>query len=223
MRRVNRWVSGLTVLFPVLVASAALASNMGFAWNLSRPVQGNPSRHWVSLPWVYAPATARALCDDLGGSAKVASVWRWDEASSTFISHACASTADGFALTRGVAYGIQNVPGQTIKALVVGVHDDAYTYSIAPTTGSNLSWISIPYHHDLRDQGGVAGQLDAEDLCRAIGPAVAAIVRWDGAAGVFRSYACGSELDAPFVIELTVGYGLVNSAGQTIVWQPPHF
>jgi len=132
-------------------------------------------------------------------------------------------TTDGFTLEKGVAYGAQNASGQTIAALVVGSHDDAYAYAIAPTAGSNLTWISIPYHHDLRDQAGVAGLLDAEDLCRAIGPAVAAIMRWDAVAGVYRSYACGSELDTPFEIQLVFGYGLVNTAGQTIPWQPPHF
>jgi len=207
----------------LFLAGVATASNMGFALNLSLPVEGSPSRHWVSLPWVYAPTTAKALCADLGGSTKVASVWRWDEASSSFVSHACTFTTDGFSLVKGVAYGVQNAPGQTVTALVVGSHDDAYTYLIAPTTGSNLTWISIPYHHDLRDQAGVSGTLDAEDLCRAIGPAVAAVVRWDAPAGVYRAYACGSELDTPFEIQLVFGYGLVNAAGQTITWQPPHF
>jgi len=104
----------------LFLAGVATASNMGFALNLSLPVEGSPSRHWVSLPWVYAPTTAKALCADLGGSTKVASVWRWDEASSSFVSHACTFTTDGFSLVKGVAYGVQNAPGQTVTARVVG-------------------------------------------------------------------------------------------------------
>nr|MBP7799903.1 hypothetical protein [Thermoanaerobaculaceae bacterium] len=46
--------------------------------------------------------------------------WRWDEASSSFVSHACTFTTDGFSLVKGVAYGVQNAPGQTVTARVVG-------------------------------------------------------------------------------------------------------
>ena len=105
--------------FTVIVASAGLllsgvatASNMGFALNLSLPVEGSPSRHWVSLPWVYAPTTAKALCADLGGSAKVASVWRWDETSSSFVSYACTDTADGFSLVKASPSACRTPPAR---------------------------------------------------------------------------------------------------------------
>ena len=215
----------LAVVVSVVASRAAAPSNMGFAWQLSIAPQGQ-NLSFVSLPFVYSPTTAELLCQDLlvpGGSATVAAVWRWDEPTSTFVKHTCGSGPNNFSLSEGTAYGIVNASGQTIGGLIVGAHDDAFSFSIAATAGSNLTWVSIPYHHAIADVAGTAGVVDAEDVCRSIGPSVKAVMRWDAGSSLYVTYACGSALDPPFAITMPSGYGLINAPGQTIAWQPPHY
>lgn len=217
----------LTGLALLLLPAAATASNMGFALQLNIAPAGT-NLSFLSLPYLYNPTTAEALCQDLlvpGVPNTVASVRAWDDTSSTFLSHTCgsASNPNNFSLTEGIAYGIVNASAKTIAGLVVGAHDDAFTYSIAPTSGGNLTWISIPYHHNIPDVAGTAGVVDAEDLCESIGPNVKALMRWDAPTSLFVTYACGSVFDTPFPITMPNGYGLINAPGQTIAWQPPHY
>lgn len=209
-------------LAALLVASPSLASNMAFAMPLKVGGAGQV-RMILAVPLVYAPATAELLCQDIGGSSKVASVARWDDASSQFVTHPCGTGTNTFSLTPGHAYAILTAAGQSTDELVVGVHDDAFAYALPPTPSSNLAFVSIPYHHDIPDVAGAEGVVDAEDLCLSVGPGLWAVVRWDAAAGAYRSYACGSVFDTPFPIAPPEGVGLVNAAGQTIAWQPPHF
>lgn len=210
------------VVLALVAASSARASNTAFALPLTfgGAVQ---VLSFLSVPYVYAPATAEALCADLGGAAKVASVLAWDEASSTFLTHTCGSGSSNFALEEGVAYGARTVAGQTVDALIVGVHDDAFAFSLAPTSGSNLAWVSIPYHQSIPDLLGAPGVVDAEDLCQSVGPSLWAVLRRDTASASYAAYICGSVFDTPFPIGLGEGYGLVNRSGHEITWQPPHF
>ena len=207
----------------VVAGGTAFASNMGFALSYSLPSLPSPGITWLSLPWFYAPTTAEALCQDLGGSAKIASVRRWDETTSQTVSYTCGSGIGSFSLSQALAYGVQPQSWQTVSAVIVGSHDDAYAYSIAPTTGANLTFVSIPYHQAIPDVAGQPGVVDAEDLCQSVGPSLAAVVRHDSTVGGYAAYACGSVFDTPFALELGVGYGLVNAEGQTIAWQPPHY
>lgn len=64
-------------------------------------------------------------------------VLAWDEASSQMVSHTCGS-GTGFALQKGIAYGVESGAGQTVDTVVVGAHDDTFAYSIPPTSGANL-------------------------------------------------------------------------------------
>jgi hypothetical protein len=206
------------------VAVPGEASNMAFAL----PVQIGGTgqiRTFLALPLEYAvsPVTAEGMCLDLGGSAKVTSVMQWNEATSQFVVHPCGSGSNNFTLVEGIAYGVLTASGQTTDALIVGANDDAFSYSIAPTSTSNLTWVSIPYHQAIPDIAGTSGVVDAEDLCQSIGPAVAAVVRWDATISAYVAHACGSAFDTPFPITLGEGYGLVNAPGQTITWQPPHY
>ena len=150
-------------------------------------------------------------------------MWRWDEPTSIFVKHTCGLGTNNFTLSRGSAYGVVNASGQTIKGLLVGTHDDTFSYSIAATAGSNLTWVSVPYHQAIPDVAGSAGVVDAEDLCRSVGPAVTAVVRWDATSSAYVAYACGSVFDTPFPVNLGEGYGVINAPGQTISWQPPHY
>jgi hypothetical protein len=206
-----------------LSATPATASNMGFALNLSWPSQSSPSVTWLSLPWRYTPTTSELLCQDLGGSAEIATVQRWVETTSTMVTYACGSGAGAFALVPGIAYGVRPQAWTQVAAVVVGAHDDAFAYSIAATSGSNLTFVSVPYHSAIPDAGGTPGVVDAEDLCSSVGNTLFAVLRWDATAGAWVAHACGSAFDTPFPLELATGYGLVNAAGQTIAWQPPHY
>jgi hypothetical protein len=222
----------LTPAIPIVLAvvlylaSPALASNVGFAYRLNIPAGSGGTLTWLALPWFYSPTTsvnAEALCQDLqNGTASVTAVLAWDEASAQMVSYTCGS-GTGFVVQEGIAYGVLQAPGQAISTTIVGSHDDAYAYSIPPTTGANLTFVSIPYHHHILDVAGAPGVVDAEDLCQSVGASLAAVVRYDGTAGAYTAHACGSTLDEPFALALGTGYGLVNAEGQTITWQPPHF
>ncbi|MBZ0112295.1 MAG: hypothetical protein K8J08_07545, partial [Thermoanaerobaculia bacterium] len=223
----------LAVALLFLVASAAssqVAVVMGFTRQFNFPPTTGPNLHWISLPWVYEPVDvgtigtldAEDLCQDLGGVAAVGSILRWNEASSTFTEYACGAGGP-FALVEGTAYAVRNAPGATLLGAVAGVHDNSFTYSIAPSGGSQLSWLSVPYHLRIPERHGDL-LVTAEDLCRQIGSTeILAIVRWDEPSAAYQAYGCGSELDAPFEIERSTAYGVVNRAGQTITWQPIHY
>ncbi len=220
MRRSGVFFGMVVVL---LAAGWAPASNMAFAFRLNLGVAGQELR-FIALPYDVTPGTAEALCEDLGGDEAVAEVLRWDEATSRFVVHTCGSVTQDFSLEEGMAYGVRSAAGNAIDALLVGMHDQSFTLELAPTTGSNMSWISPPYHMALVDLGGQEGVVDAEDLCLAIGKdTVFAVVRWDGATGAYEVHICGSEFDEGFALTVGEGYGLVNAEGQTISWQPAHY
>ncbi|NOZ78700.1 MAG: hypothetical protein GXP48_05880 [Acidobacteria bacterium] len=123
-----------------------------------------------------------------------------------------------------MAYGVRNAVGQAIDELLVGIHDQAFAFNIAPTSGSELTWVSVPYHAAIVDLGGTPGVVDAEDLCIAIGEDdVFAVVRWDEGSQAYVAHVCGSAFDAGFPLTVGEGYGLVNAQGQTIDWQPRHY
>lgn len=221
-------IATLTLL--TLLPTPLLASTMGFARQFDLPPSAGPSLHWISLPWSYQPQDvgtpgvldAEDLCRDLGGEETVAAVLRWDEPTSTVQEHTC-GTENPFALDRGEGYGVRNVPGRTIRGAVVGAHDDAFAYSIPATAGSQLSWLSVPYHLRIPENHGDLG-IDAEDLCRQIGlTEVLAVVRWNAAVGAYEAYGCGSELAMPFEIVRGLAYGVINRGQQTLDWQPIHY
>lgn len=208
----------------------SVAVIMGFTRQFHFPATGGQNLHWVSLPWVYQPEDvgtpgvldAEDLCQDLGGSATIAAVVRWNEASATFVEHTCGA-ASPFALAVGTAYALRNASGQTIRGALAGAHDNGFSYSIPASGGSQLSWLSIPYHVRIPERQGNP-IVTAEDLCRQIGVSeVFAIVRWDEPSAAFQSYGCGSELQSPFEIQRGEGYGVVNRSGQAISWQPIHY
>ena len=207
------------------LASQAHASNMGFTYHLTvSPRVGATTLTWLALPWQYSPADAEALCADVrNGTTSVDAVVAWDEPSSRFLTYTCGSGSGAFTLHKGIAYGVVGATGQGVDTTIVGTHDDVFGYSIAPTAGSNLTFVSIPYHQHIPDVAGTAGVVDAEDLCRSVGTALWAVLRWDDATGTWVAYACGSSFVTPFPIQLGVGYGLVNAAGQTITWHPSHY
>ena len=211
------------VFFCALVLSIpASASNMGVA--LRMQLSWTPQQlHFISLPYLFTPATAEALCQDLGGSGHVSSILRWDDVTSTFVEYSCGSGAGDFALDEGTGYGVRVRTGGSIDALVVGIHDDTFEFDYSPGSGSNLHWISLPYHLALPDVGGLEDVTDAEDLCIQVGPELFSVLRWNEAAGRYQAYLCGSEFSEPFELEQGVGYGLINVDGETVSWQPTHY
>ncbi len=212
------------VMMVVALALAApvAASNMAVALRVALDAQPR-AFHLLSLPYLFEQTTAEGLCQELGGSGVVDAVLRWDDAASSWVTHGCGSGSSGFTLQEGTAYGVRLRPYQRIDTLLVGRHDATFSFGIAPGSGSNLSWVSLPYHVALPDAGGVAGAVDAEDLCRSVGPELFAVVRWGEGSGRYESHICGSEFGTPFVLEQGVGYGLVNADGATIQWKPPHY
>jgi hypothetical protein len=223
--RLQPVISAASILLAMMLAVPASASNMGF--RVSFRLQPSGFSNWISVPYLYSPedfgtpsvVDVEDLCRDLGGSSTVASVLRWDEPSSTFMSWTCGAAGTPFSLVKGTAYGVVNVPGEIVEASLLGAHDNAFAFNIPATTGSNLTWISIPYHHKIPDLA--PSGVDAEDVCRSIGSAAAAIIRRDAATGTYSAYACASTFDTPFPIAIGTGYGVINSPGQSIVWQVP--
>ena len=204
---------------------AAAAWNMGFRLTLTLP----RGTRFVSIPYRYTPADfgspgvldSEDLCRDLGA---VTSIVRWVEASSQFVQYTCGSASGWFPLQEGTAYGVFNGGASDVTATLVGAHDNTFSYSLPATVGSNLSWVSIPYHARIPDVSGTPAGLDAEDVCQAVGSSIAfAVIRWDVETSLFVSYRCGSTLEEPFRLSIGEGYGLVNAAGQSISWQPPHY
>jgi len=205
-----------------LCAASASASNMAFALRLQVGGGGQELR-FVALPYEYAPATAEELCDNLGAPT-VAEVLRWDDAASGFVVHPCGTGTANFELEEGYAYGVRTAMDKAIDALLVGTHDPAFTLALPSGSGSNLSWVSVPYHAAIPDRAGVPGVVDAEDLCLAIGEGtVFAIVRWDEGSWAYVTHTCGSVFDEGFPLTVGEGYGLVNAEGQDISWQPEHY
>ncbi|MEO8378258.1 MAG: hypothetical protein ABI779_01220 [Acidobacteriota bacterium] len=210
----------------MMLGVPASASNMGF--RVSFRLQPTGFANWISVPYFYTPEDFGApnvvdvedLCRDLGSPTTVASVMRWDEPSSTFVSWTCGAAGTPFNLVKGTAYGIVNVPGELIEASLLGAHDNAFILNVPATTGSNLNWISIPYHHKIPDTAAPSG-VDAEDVCRSIGSAATAVIRRDATTGMYITYACASTLDTPFPIVVGTGYGVINSPGQPIAWSIP--
>lgn len=228
--RASSSVSTSLILLALLISTPAMASTMGFTRQFDFPPSAGPSLHWIALPWKYQPQDvgtpgtldAEDLCQDLGGEATVAAILRWDEATSTFGEHLCGS-GDPFPLVLGEGYGLRNVPGQTIRGAVAGVHNDSFAYSIPVSGSSQLSWLSVPYHLRIPEKQGDL-RIDAEDLCRQIGSTeVLAIVRWDADVGAYEAYGCGSELQEPFEVVRGEAYGVINRAQETIDWQPTHY
>jgi len=207
-----------------LCAATASASNMAFALRLQVGGSGQELR-FVSLPYKDGPSTAEGLCADLGGTTSaVAEVLRWNEPASQFVVYQCGSTVDDFQLEKGHAYGVRTAVDEAIDALLVGSHDATFLYTLASGAGSNLSWVSVPYHAAIPDRAGAPGVVDAEDLCLAIGAdTVFAIVRWDEGSGAYTAHVCGSVFDEGFELMVGEGYGLVNAEGQDISWQPEHY
>lgn len=216
----------------IVIPHVALSQGrtMGFSRVFNFPSAAGSNAHWISLPWNYEPADAGTigvldaedLCEDLGGDVTVAAVLRWDEATSTVVEHGCGNPSP-FALVTGVAYGIRNTVGQDIAGVVVGAHDNSFQYTIPATAGSQLSWLSIPYHVRAPENLGNL-RVTAANLCLQVGqPELLAVVRWNSDLSVYESYGCGSEFQEPFEIERGQGYGLVNRGTQTIAWQPIHY
>ena len=231
----SRVVSRTAPLFLGIALAAAIpvassVASVGFTHKFSFPPSSGPNLHWISLPWAYHPIDfgtlgvldAEDLCRDLESNGSVSSVVRWEETTSTFEEHSCGA-ADPFPLTQAISYAVRNAPAQAIAGAVAGAHDDAYIYSIPPSGGSQVTWISVPYHLQIPENGGTL-RITAEDLCRQIGSAeVLAILRWDETLASYRAYGCGSAFEAPFELERGQGYGVVNRPGQTIDWQPLHY
>ncbi|MCD4748258.1 MAG: hypothetical protein K8R59_02690, partial [Thermoanaerobaculales bacterium] len=60
----RRSVVALSAVLAIVVALPLSASNMGLA--LRMQLSSTPERlHFISLPYLYTPATAEALCQDL--------------------------------------------------------------------------------------------------------------------------------------------------------------
>ena len=187
----------------LLLASAASASNMAFALRLQLGGAAQELR-FVALPYQYAPTTAEGLCADLGGTAAVAEVVRWDEATSQLVAHPCGTGTEDFPLAEGMAYGVRSAVGAAIDGLLVGTHDPAFAFSIAATAGSSLSFVSLPYHAAIAARGGTAGVVDQ-------------------GAGAYAAHVCGSVFDEGFPLTVGEGYGLANAEGQAISWTPEHY
>ncbi|NJL29256.1 MAG: hypothetical protein HC897_15930 [Thermoanaerobaculia bacterium] len=204
--------------------------NMGFRTRLSLSTGSTERIFWLSLPYRYTPpdvgtpgvVDAEDLCEDFDTSA-VLGILRWNEPTSTFIEHTCGAPSP-FALVKGMAYGIRIGPNRSIDVAISGGHDDAYTFSIPPTSGSQMSWISLPYHLRRTRVNPLPDGFTAEDLCQQIGSTeVRAIVRHDTETGLFHAYVCGSTFQTPFLIRDLQAYGVINKPGQTITWQPEHY
>jgi hypothetical protein len=218
----------LATVIGLAASGLAAAANMGFTRSVSSLSDPGPGIYWLSLPYRYTPedvglpavVDAEDLCQDLG-SEGVDAVLRWDEPSSTFVEHPCGGGAP-FVLTVGTGYGVRLLPEWYPFANLAGGHDDDFEYSIPPTAGGQLSWLSVPYHLRIPENGSDP-TIDAEDLCTQIGASeVFAIVRRVEPAGVYEAYGCGSVLQPPFEIVRGQSYGVVNRPGQAITWQPDH-
>ena len=214
----------------VAVPIGAFDGAMGFARRVEFPASSGPSIHWISIPWQYQPVDvgtpgildAEDLCADLGGASNVAAIVRWNEATSTFVEHLCGLPSP-FPIVQGVGYGVRNASFAEIRGMIAGAHDDALAFSIPATGGSQLSWLSVPYHLRSPDRGGDL-VVTAADLCDQVGTTdLLAIVSWNEVAGLFESFACGSSFSAPFTVERGTAYGFVNRGTQTISWQPVHY
>lgn len=216
-----RTLCAVMVVALLLAGAPVTGGTIGFAYKLVRDPT-TPARFSLSLPYVYGPGNASGLCADLGPGT-VANVRTWDEASSRFLVYACSGGANNFTLVPGRAVLVERAPGTTLNALLVGAHDGQLEFDISPTPGSNMTWVSLPYHLALPDAGGIAGVIDAEDLCLDVGAGLMAVVRWVEEEEVFAAYLCGSTLDQPFPLEVTQGYGLVNAPGEGFSWRPDHF
>ena len=218
-----KWRSATLILPALLLLSAPLvASNMGVA--LRMDLESYPQRlHFISLPWLYTPATADALCWDLGGTEDVSEILRWDDTTSSFVEYACGSHVGDFSLEEASGYGVRVKSWEYIDTLLVGRHDDSFDFDFAPGSAGTLHWVSLPYHLALPDAGGQEEVVDAEDLCLQAGPELFSVLRWNETAEDFEAYLCGSEFSTPFELEQGVGYGLINVDGESIQWQPTHY
>ncbi|NJL29181.1 MAG: hypothetical protein HC897_15515 [Thermoanaerobaculia bacterium] len=204
--------------------------NMGFRSRLSLSTASAERIFWLSLPYRYTPpdvgtpgvVDAEDVCEDFENPA-VLGILRWNEPTSTFVEHTCGAPSP-FPLVKGTAYGVRIASNYNLDVIVSGGHDDAFTFSIPPTTGSQLSWISLPYHLRRTRVNPLPDGFTAEDLCQQIGSTeVRAIVRHDTETGIFHTYVCGSTFQTPFLIRDLQAYGVINKPGQTITWQPEHY
>lgn len=226
-RRGRFWYLALFGLSLLLAPYALAQPSTGFKQNVIMEATTAPALRWLSLPYVYSPEDvgtpgtleAEDLCHDLDG---IAAVLRWDEASSTFAEHLCGDPAP-FALDPGVGYAVRLEPVRHLFAALSGGHDEAFTYEIPPSGGSQLAWLSLPFHLRIPEKLGDS-RVTAEDLCRQIGETeVLAIVRWSRDAGAYETYGCGSAFHTPFQLVRGEAYGVVNRPSQTIDWQPIHY
>lgn len=227
-KRGRRYLAAASALALLLAAGDAGAqSTMGFKHNVVLEAISTPALLWLSLPYLYTPQDvgtpgtldAEDLCQDLDG---IAAVLMWDEPSSTFDEHLCGDPSP-FALEQGTGVGIRLEPVRHLFAALSGGHDDAFAYSIPPSGGSQLTWLSVPLHVRIPEKGGDS-RVTAEDLCGQIGETeVLAIVRWNREAVAYETYGCGSDFHEPFQLVRGEAYGVVNRANQTIDWQPVHY
>ena len=224
--RSNSWTSSMSGVESQSVGT--FSASMGFKQRLLLSASPSSSVHWLSLPYRYEPVDvgtlgvvdAEDLCQDAGEGGGISAILRWNEATSTIVEHPCGNPSP-FALLEGLAYGIRRLPNWSLSASLAGGHDAAFTHSIPATGGSQLSWVSIPYHiKNATNQSRVT----AEGLCQQIGNSeVLAIVRYDATAGVYGAHGCGSVFEPPFLVTAGEAFGLVNRGSQTISWQPLHY
>jgi len=224
-RRFSR--PAVAALLLLLASHAGAQSSMGFKHNVILDATSTPALHWLSLPYLYAPEDAGTpgildaedLCQDLDG---IAAVLAWDEPSSTFVEHLCGDPSP-FALEQGIGVGIRLEPVRHLFAPLSGSHDDGFAYSIPPSGGSQLTWLSVPNHVRIPEKLGDS-RVTAEDLCRQIGETeVLAIVRWSRDDGAYEAYGCDSVFHEPFQLVRGEAYGVVNRTNQTIDWLPIHY
>ncbi len=219
--------AALTVsLVLLIVAATANASNLGY-WLKLGVVSNGPTAglYWLPIPYLYTPANAEELVQDLQPSGlpactgnpagcAVAEVLSWDEATGEYVSWTGGGTGTPFDLVPGKAYlvRIQLAGGQTAHILpLAGANDNSVTFDDCHAPGAvNLRWISIPPSLAINTDFGIDGVLDAEDLGQAMGgpTKVFQIRRLNEATGLYDNWPVGSAYGTPFEIDLTQAYGI---------------
>jgi len=157
--------SAFMALGVVLVAGSALASNTGFKLNYPLTFAASKT-NWVSFPTFYFPngnvsvtqQNSLDVCHDMNDfqatPGKVASVTRWQTLAGTALGQPCVSPKAIYNIVAGEAYSLAPVAAN-IVVNIVGSNNDAFApnkggvavYPLQQVAGgSNLNWVSVPYH-----------------------------------------------------------------------------
>jgi len=234
-RNVNwkSWVIlGLAVAVLVTSGTLVMASNMGFKINKQLyngyvASKAPKSVNWVSVPYSSPYNNMKALCNAMGTTSSVVTVYQLNASTGIGTSMTCnLSLTNTLDAARGVRITNTSATLPPTNAVLVGSSDEAkalptiYGGFVLAQSPKKENWISIPYHTTW---------IKAEDVCVSLGilagQGTVIRINADPASSTNTiSHPCGGTLVSNFSIVIGEAVDIRKTlVGDVVGKLPPHF